>query len=62
MNSYILEHKVAPKRGIDPKNKRAIYNEVHKRARLFERLLKTGHTDFNDLYKAFSQAQRQGLV
>ena len=62
MNSYILEHKVAPKLGIDPTNKRAIYNEVDKRARLFEQLLKTGYTDFNDLYKAFSQAQRQGLV
>ena len=62
MNSYLLENKIAPKRGIDPQNKRLIYDEVNKRARLFERLLKAGRTNFFDLYKAFSQAQRQGLI
>jgi flagellar protein FlaI len=62
MNSYLLENKIAPKRGIDPQNKRLIYDEVNKRARLFERLLKANRTNFFDLYKAFSQAQRQGLI
>jgi flagellar protein FlaI len=62
MNSYLLENKIAPRRGIDPQNKRLIYDEVDKRAKLFERLLKAGKTNFFDLYKAFSQARRQGVL
>ncbi|HEY7467259.1 MAG TPA: type II/IV secretion system ATPase subunit [Dehalococcoidia bacterium] len=62
MNSYLLENRVAPARGIDPQNKRAIYDEMAKRARLFERLLEAGRTNFFDLYKAFAQAQRQGII
>jgi archaeal flagellar protein FlaI len=62
MNSYLLENRVAPARGIDPQNKRAIYDEMAKRARLFERLLEAGRTNFFDLYKALSQAQRQGII
>jgi flagellar protein FlaI len=62
MNSYLLENRVAPARGIDPQNKRAIYDEMAKRARLFERLMEAGRTNFFDLYKAFSQAQRQGII
>ncbi|HEX5368195.1 MAG TPA: type II/IV secretion system ATPase subunit [Dehalococcoidia bacterium] len=62
MNSYLLEQQIAPRKGLDPQNKRAIYDEVDRRAQLFERLLKAGRTNFFDLYKAFSQAQRQGLI
>ncbi len=62
MNSYLLENRVAPARGIDPQNKRAIYDEMAKRARLFERLLEAGGTNFFDIFKAFAQAQRQGII
>jgi flagellar protein FlaI len=62
MNSYLLEHKIAERRGIPPENKRAIYEEVQRRALLFERLLKAGKTNFYELYHAFSQATRQGLL
>jgi flagellar protein FlaI len=62
MNSYLLENKIAPHRGIDPQNKRLIYDELNKRARLFERLLQAGKTNFFELFKAFAQAQRQGLI
>ena len=62
MNSYLLEQKIAPRRGLDPQNKRAIYEEVDRRARLFERLLSAGRTNFFDLYQAFSQARRQGIL
>jgi flagellar protein FlaI len=62
MNSYLLENKIAPRRGIDPQNKRLIYEEVDRRARLFERLLEAGRTNFFDLYSAFSQARRQGRI
>jgi flagellar protein FlaI len=62
MNSYIMEHHVAPKRGFAPGDKRGIYAEIDKRARLFERLLAAGRTNFYDLYKAWGQAQRQGII
>jgi flagellar protein FlaI len=62
MNSYLLEQKIAPRRGLDPQNKRLIYEEVDRRARLFERLLTAGRTNFFDLYQAFSQARRQGIL
>ena len=62
MNSYLLENRVAPARGIDPANKRAIYDEMAKRARLFERLLEAGRTNFFDIFKAYAQAQRQGII
>ena len=62
MNSYILENIIAERRGIPPENKRAIYDEVHRRAILFERLLKAEKTNFYELYHAFSQAARQGLL
>ncbi|HEU0074986.1 MAG TPA: type II/IV secretion system ATPase subunit [Dehalococcoidia bacterium] len=62
MNSYLLENRVAPARGIDPQNKRAIYDEMMKRARLFDRLLEAGRTNFFDIFKAFAQAQRQGII
>ena len=62
MNSYLLEHRIAEKRGIPPDNKRAIYEEVQRRALLFEKLFKAGKTNFYELYQVFSQAHRQGLL
>ncbi|HXH22558.1 MAG TPA: type II/IV secretion system ATPase subunit [Dehalococcoidia bacterium] len=62
MNSYILENVIAERRGIAPENKRVIYDEVQRRAMLFERLLTAGKTNFYELYHAFSQATRQGLL
>ena len=62
MNSYLLENQLAPKRGLSPENKRQIYQELERRAVLFERLQERGVTNFYDLYKVFSKAQREGLV
>jgi len=62
MNSYLMETHIGPKRGFAPGDKRGIYNEIYKRARLFERLHKAGRNNFFDLYKAFAQAQRQGAI
>jgi archaeal flagellar protein FlaI len=62
MNSYLLENTIAERRGMAPENKRAIYDEVQRRALLFERLLKAEKTNFYELYHAFSQATRQGLL
>ncbi|MCH7552951.1 MAG: type II/IV secretion system ATPase subunit [Chloroflexi bacterium] len=62
MNSYLLETKVAPKRGFSSQDKRGIYKELDRRAALFERLADQGTTDFYELYKVFSKAQREGLL
>lgn len=62
MNSYLMENQIGPRRGISSKNKRAIYQELERRAALFQRLAEQGTTDFYELYKVFSKAQREGLL
>ena len=62
LNSYLLENQLAPKRGYSVENKRMIYKDLQRRASLFERLRDQGVTDFNELYRVFAKAQREGLV
>ncbi len=62
MNSYLLENRIAPKLGISTRNKRAVYQELERRAALFKRLQEQGTTDFHELYAVFSKAQREGLL
>jgi flagellar protein FlaI len=62
MNSYLLENHIAPKRGIAPERKRLIYDELNRRASLFERLAAQGTNDFYELYSIVSKAQREGLL
>ena len=61
-NSYLLEQTVAPRRGLDFRNKRAIYADLARRATLIRKLHESGRTNFFDLYRTFAQAQRQGLI
>jgi flagellar protein FlaI len=61
-NSYLLEQVVAPKRSLDSRNKRAIYDDLARRATVLRKLSESGRTNFYDLYAAFSQAQRQGII
>jgi flagellar protein FlaI len=61
MNSYLLENHVAPKRGIAPEKKRLIYEELTRRAALFERFAQQGKNNFYELYNIFAKAQREGL-
>ncbi|MDD5312299.1 MAG: type II/IV secretion system ATPase subunit [Dehalococcoidia bacterium] len=60
-NSYLLEHKVAPKLGIPPHKKRRIYAEVERRARILDKLNLQGVKNFYDLLKVLAKAQREGL-
>jgi len=62
MNSYLLENQLAPRRGYATENKRAIYKDLQRRASLFERLRDQGVTNFDELYRVFAKAQREGLV
>ena len=61
MNSFLLENRVAPRRGLTQKNKRQIYAELDKRAAVLERLHSQGMTNFHDLYQLLAKAQREGL-
>lgn len=62
MNSYLLENKVAPARGIPPTQRRRIYGEIDRRAKVLEKLHKSsGITDFYELYKVLGNAKKQGL-
>lgn len=61
MNSYLLEQRIAPSRGISEKNRRQIYQEVDRRAALLQKLGEQGVTNFYELYRLLSKAQRQGL-
>ena len=63
MNSYLLEEKIAVKRGLPPNKKKAIYTELKRRARIFERLHKDkGVRDFHEFFRVLSEAHRQNLL
>ena len=61
-NSYLMEHRIAPRRGLDSRTKRAIYDELERRANLIQKLRTSGRKNFYDLYQVFSQAGREGLL
>jgi len=61
-NSYLLEQVIAPRRGLDARNKRAVYDELERRASLIQKLSESGKANFYDLYQVFSQAGREGLI
>ncbi|MCJ7491397.1 MAG: type II/IV secretion system ATPase subunit [Dehalococcoidia bacterium] len=61
MNSYLLENRVAPRRGLTQKDKRKIYLELDKKAAILEKLQQQSVTDFYDLYQLLAKAQREGL-
>jgi archaeal flagellar protein FlaI len=63
MNSYLLEQRIALKRGIPPHKRKQIYSDLNRRARVFEKLHKEkGVTDFNEFFDILSEARRQGLL
>jgi len=63
MNSYLLEEKIAIRRGIPPFKKKAIYTDLKRRAKIFERLHKQrGIKDFYEVFSVFAEAHRQGLL
>lgn len=62
MNSYLLENKVAPARGIPPNQRKRIYQEIDRRAKVLEKLHKgSGINDFYELYRVLGNARKQGL-
>jgi flagellar protein FlaI len=61
MNSYLLENKICPRRGIPQNQRRLIYQELERRAKVLEKLSSSGIKDFYELYSVLAKAKRQGL-
>ena len=62
MNSTLLEHVVAPKRGMTNREARRIYDHLQDRAEAFKKIHERGVTNFYELHNLLSQAFRQGLI
>jgi len=60
-NSYLLEQRIAPSRGLSEKKRRMIYKEVDRRGALLQKLAESGVNNFYELFKLLSKAQKQGL-
>ncbi len=61
-NSYLLEDKIAIKRGLPPDKKMQIYNLVDRRAKILEKLHKEkGIKDFYELLTVLGRAQQERL-
>ncbi|MDD5189764.1 MAG: type II/IV secretion system ATPase subunit [Dehalococcoidales bacterium] len=62
MSSYILENKIAPKLGYPTHQKRRIYAELERRAKILQKLHKEmGVTGFYEVLEVLGRAQREGL-
>ncbi|MCX7912273.1 MAG: type II/IV secretion system ATPase subunit [Dehalococcoidales bacterium] len=59
-NSYLLEHKIAPRRGLPEEKRRQIYKLVKERAEILKRIHEQGKTNFYELYAILSKAYREG--
>jgi flagellar protein FlaI len=63
MNSYLLEQIIAVKRGIPPHKRKAVYDEVKRRATIFEKLHKEkGVKDYHELFQILTEARKQNLL
>jgi flagellar protein FlaI len=61
-SSYLLENKIATMLGIPDARKAEIYLEVDKRAKILERLHKSGYVKFWDLFHMITKIKKQGLL
>lgn len=61
-NSYLLEEKIAPRRGLPPQRKREIYSELERRALILQKIHKQGVTNFYALYNVIAKAYREGII
>lgn len=59
-NSYLLEEKIAPKRGLPYDKRRQIYSQIKQRVEVLKRLNDQKITNFYDIYGVLSRAYREG--
>ena len=61
-NSYLLENKIAPKRGIPKNKRRLIYKELDRREKILKKIHDAGVTGFYELFQMMGRAEQEGLV
>lgn len=59
-NSYLLEYKIAPKRGLPHERRREVYKVMKQRAEILKRIHEQKKTNFYDVYAILSKAIRDG--
>jgi flagellar protein FlaI len=59
-NSYLLENKIAPRRGLPEEKRRQIYKLLKQRSDVLRRIHEQGKTNFYDVYAILSKAYREG--
>jgi len=60
-NSFLLENKIAPRRGFPEEKRREIYKILKQRSEVLKRITEQGNTNFYDVYAIISKAYREGL-
>lgn len=60
-NSYILENKIAPRRGFPEEKRREVYKILKQRSEVLKRMHEQGNTNFYEVYGILSKAYREGL-
>jgi flagellar protein FlaI len=59
-NSYLLENKIAPRRGLPEEKRRQIYKMLKQRSDVLKRIADQGKNNFYDVYAILSKAYREG--
>jgi flagellar protein FlaI len=62
LNSYMLERKIAPKKGIPEGQERRIYKELEKRARILKKIHDSGVTNFYELFSVLFKMEEGGVM
>ena len=63
MNSFVLEEKIAKKRGLPEAQRRHIYTELRRRARILERVhVQAGVDSFYKLFQIISEGRKRGVI
>jgi flagellar protein FlaI len=59
-NSYLLENKIAPRRGLPEDKRRQIYKLLKQRSDVLKRIQDQGKSNFYEVYAILSKAYREG--
>jgi flagellar protein FlaI len=59
-NSYLLENKIAPRRGLPEEKRRQIYKVLKQRSDVLKRIQDQGKSNFYEVYAILSKAYREG--
>jgi flagellar protein FlaI len=61
-NSYLLENKIAPKRGLPQNKRRRIYKELDRREKILGKIHDAGVLGFYELFQMMGRAEAEGIV